>query len=37
MVGADWKPYRTLDCFHALCNSHHFYELIYVFEDFKRY
>ena len=36
IVHDGWKPYRALDCFHALCNAHHLRELTYVFEELKQ-
>ncbi len=36
LVHDGWKPYRALDCSHALCNAHHLRELTYVFEEVKQ-
>jgi len=36
LVHDGWKPYRALDCEHALCNVHHLRELTYVFEEMKQ-
>lgn len=36
LVHDGWKPYRALDCRHALCNAHHLRELTYVFEEIKQ-
>ena len=31
-----WKPYRALQCLHALCNAHHLRELTYLYEELKQ-
>jgi transposase len=36
LVHDGWKPYRALECEHALCNVHHLRELTYVFEEMKQ-
>jgi transposase len=36
LVHDGWKPYRALDCKHALCNAHHLRELTYVHEEIKQ-
>lgn len=36
LVHDGWKPYRELNCQHALCNAHHLRELTYLFEELKQ-
>ena len=31
-----WKPYKSFDCRHGLCNAHHLRELIFIEEQFKQ-
>ncbi len=36
LVHDGWKPYRSLECSHSLCNAHHLRELTYLYEEMKQ-
>ena len=36
LIHDGWKPYRGLNCTHALCNAHHLRELTFIFEEMEQ-